>query len=360
MAELLKDVYSRDFINNVATHFQKAYPHFKKQLFISTIFDQQWENRALKSRLTFIAQTLQQLLPSDFKKSSAIVKKVAPFFSGYEAMFFPAFIELYGLDDYQISVECLAFLTQYSSSEFAVRPFIEKYPEQMMLKMLEWADSDNVHLRRLASEGCRPRLPWAGALSKFKNDPKEIMTILEKLKDDEQDYVYRSVANNLNDISKDNPELVVQIAQNWMQGKPSKSRVWLVKHACRGLLKSAHPEVLALFGFTSPEHIQLENFTLDKTVNMGENFNFSFLLNALQPLGKCRCEFAIGFMKKNGKQADKIFKISESEIKNNSKQVNKAFSFKAISTRKYYPGEHQLTLIVNGVKMAQQRFILTA
>lgn len=358
MAELLKNVYSKAFINSVADQFATAYPSFKKQSFIDTIFDLHWQQRELKSRLTFIAQTLHHFLPSDFKQSTTILKQVAPYFSGYEAMFFPAFVELYGLNDYQTSIETLAVLTQYSSAEFAVRPFIIKYPEAMMAQMLIWASNDNVHIRRLASEGCRPRLPWACALPAFKQDPAAIIPILEQLKDDDQDYVYRSVANNLNDICKDNPEIVVKIAQQWLQGIPSKNRTWLVKHACRSLLKSAHPTILALFGFTPPEHIKLENFILDKQVIMGEKLNFSFSLNADKPLGKCRIEFVIGFMKSNAKQADKVFKISESDIQSNCKKVTKQFSFRAISTRKYYPGEHQLTIIVNGVSIATASFLV--
>lgn len=359
MAELLKDVYSPAFIDSVAAQFKIVYPCFEKQRFISTIFDDQWSQKELKARLTFIAQTLHQFLPQNFKQSTDILKQVAPHFSSYEAMFFPAFVELYGLDDYQTSIETLAVLTQFSSAEFAVRPFIIKYPEKMMAQMLEWASDDNYHIRRLASEGCRPRLPWACALPDFKRDPTMILPILEKLKDDNEDYVYRSVANNLNDISKDNPQVVVNTAQDWMQAAPSKNRIWLVKHGCRGLLKSAHPAVLTLFGFASPEHIQLQQLQVDKSVSLGGKLNFSFLLMSSTTLGKCRLEFAIGFMKKNGKQADKIFKISESDISANKKSFHKQFSFKAISTRKYYPGTHQISIILNGVKMATQDFELT-
>ncbi len=361
MADLLKDVYSNMFIDSVASQFQHAYPHFDKLAFVNTIFDEQWESRELKSRLTFIAQTLYQFLPDNFSQSTTILKQVAPFFSGYEAMFFPAFVELYGINDvkdYQTAIDALEFLTQYSSAEFAVRPFILKYPDQMMAQMLDWAHSDNVHIRRLASEGCRPRLPWACALPAFKKDPSAIIPILEKLKNDDEAYVYRSVANNLNDICKDNPEVVVNIAKLWLQGTPSKNRRWLVKHACRSLLKSAHPDILTLFGFTPPSHIKVANFTIDETVHKGERLNFSFSLVAIKPLGKCRLEFVIGFMKKNGKQADKIFKISESEIEAHSKTVCKLFSFKAISTRQYYSGTHQLSIIVNGVRMAQKGFSL--
>jgi len=358
VATLLKEVYSRDFMSDVADQFQLAFPDFEKHHFIETIFDECWPEKELKARLTFIAHTLRQFLPANFQKSCDILKQVAPAFSGYEAMFFPAFIELYGLDDYQTSIDTLAVVTQFSSAEFAVRPFIIKYPEQMMAQMLVWAHADNMHIRRLASEGCRPRLPWAGALPAFKQDPTAILPILEALKDDEEDYVYRSVANNLNDISKDHPQLVVNLAQSWLLGKPSKNRIWLVKHACRGLLKNAHPEVLTLFGFSAPTHIQVDNLYVDETVALGETLNFFFTLNSVQSLGKCRVEFIISFMKKNGKQADKIFKISESVIKANSKTIHKQFSFKAISTRKYYPGEHAVTIIINGVTMAQQSFLL--
>ncbi|GLS90088.1 hypothetical protein GCM10007916_11550 [Psychromonas marina] len=359
MAELLKDVYSPAFIDSVATQFKIAYPSFKKQSFVDTIFDAQWQQKELKARLTFIAQTLHQFLPQDFQKSTNILKQVAPFFGSYEAMFFPAFVELYGLDDYQTSIETLAVLTQFSSAEFAVRPFIINYPEQMIAQMLIWAGDDNVHVRRLASEGCRPRLPWACALPAFKKDPSAIIPILEKLKDDNEDYVYRSVANNLNDISKDNPQLVVKLAQRWLQDKPTKNRRWLVKHGCRGLLKSAEPAVLALFGYSPPTDITLQQLVVDEKVCLGEKLSFSFILDSSKALGKCRLEFAISFMKSNGKQADKIFKISESEITSNTKSFTKQFSFKAISTRKYYLGAHQISIIVNGVKMATQDFELT-
>ncbi|WP_028862082.1 DNA alkylation repair protein [Psychromonas aquimarina] len=357
MAELLKHVYTTDFIDSLSAKIADVYPEFAQDEFNKTIFDQHWPDKELKARLTFIAQTLYQFLPADFTKSTAILKQSAPFFGGYEAMFFPAFVELYGLDDYHTSIETLALLTQYSSSEFAVRPFINKYPEQMMAQMAVWALSDNEHLRRLASEGCRPRLPWASALPEFKKDPRDIIKILELLKDDSSLYVRRSVANNLNDISKDNPQLVVKIARSWI-GK-NKHLDWIVKHACRGLLKQGDPQVLALFGFAVPEHIKIKDFKAAKSVKMGELLDFSFSLNSRGPLGKLRLEFVIGFMKKNGKGASKIFKISESTLKTNTKKVTKQFSFKSISTRKYYPGEHHLAIVVNGVEMFKSRFDLS-
>src|SRR5690606_550673 len=144
-------------------------------------------------------------LPPDYIEAVGVLKKAAPYFTGLEAMIFPDFVETYGLDHWEASMDALELMTRYSSSEYAVRPFIAKDTERMMAQMLEWAHSDSEHVRRLASEGCRPRLPWAMGLTMLKKDPSPILPILETLKQDESLYVRRSVANNLNDISKDHP-----------------------------------------------------------------------------------------------------------------------------------------------------------
>lgn len=358
MATLLKEVYSPDFIRSLAERISSVYPNFATQNFQNAIFNKEWSDKALKARMNCIAENLYIYLPENFQQSIEILKQVARYFSGYEAMFFPTFVEFYGLKHYQISIDALAFFTQYSSSEFAVRAFILAYPNKMMAQMLAWTASDNFHIRRLASEGCRPRLPWAQSLPLFKKDPSPILQILEQLKDDPCDYVYRSVANNLNDIGKDNPATVTEIATRWLAESLHKNRVWIVKHACRSLLKKADPKILKLFAFNSPEHIQIKHLELDKVVQMGEILHFSCELKSALPLGKLRIEFAIHFMKKNGKQAPKIFKISESTLLECNKKISKSFSFKKISTRRYYLGEHQLTIIVNGDSMAKRSFLL--
>lgn len=359
MPEPLKNAYNQAFIQSLCDAVKAQYSPFDEDNFKLTIFDGLWGAKELKERMSHISTTLGQFLPQDYAQALEILKPVAASHCRYEYMFFPGFVEIFGLDDYETSVEAMAYLTQYSSAEFAVRPFIKRYPKKMMAQMLEWADSDNHHIRRLATEGCRPRLPWAMALPDFKKDPQLVLKILEKLKLDDSEYVRRSVANNLNDISKDNPELLIKLAYEWHGHHPHTD--WIVKHACRSLLKQGEARVLALFGFTAPEHVKVETFELQKSVKMGDALAYSFELNAgSELLGKLRVEYAIDFMKSNGKQARKVFKVGESDYQQSSKQVSKSYSFRPISTRKYYPGEHGLAIIVNGHELARQTFHLQA
>jgi 3-methyladenine DNA glycosylase AlkC len=226
-----------------------------------------------------------------------------------------------------------------------------------MRQMELWAESDNLHVRRLASEGCRPRLPWAMALPAFKRDPRLVLSILKKLKADESEYVRRSVANNLNDIAKDNPAAVVKIARHWQGESEQTDR--LLKHACRTLLKQARPDIMKLFGFAKPEHIRIGDLVVQRRVKIGGDLPFSFTLHSLQsPLGKLRIEFAMDFMKQNGRPSRKLFKFSEAEHSGNEKSYCKSYSFRPISTRKYYAGAHGLAIIVNGFELAKATFEL--
>jgi 3-methyladenine DNA glycosylase AlkC len=278
-------------------------------------------------------------------------------FSGFEHMFFQDYVECYGLHDFETSMPALEHFTKFSSSEFAVRIFILQQDKRMMKQMLNWAKSDNHHVRRLASEGCRPRLPWAVSLPAFKKNPQPILPILKILMNDKSEYVRRSVANNLNDISKDNPDIVLDWAQQWLGDNENTDRT--IKHACRTLLKQGDPEAMTLFGFTTPKHIKLIHFKVQPKVILGDNLEFSFLLKSHKAqLGQCRIEFAIDFVKANGSLSRKVFKITEGKYVEKEKQVTKYFSFKKISTRKYYAGKHQLTIIINGVDQISKSFDL--
>ena len=167
----------------------------------------------------------------------------------------------------------------------------------------------------------------------------------------------KSVANNLNDISKDNPETVIKIARNWL-GK-SKSTDWIVKHGCRTLLREGNTQVLLLFGFQEPAAIAIKNLTVTSVVQTGAAIEFSFeLISKNDLLGKVRLEYMIDFMKSNGRQAPKIFKISEGNFTVARRTITKSHSFRPITPRKYYPGKHGLRIIVNGREMAATNFEL--
>jgi len=358
MPEPLKNLYNKSFFISLNAAMCQAYPPFNKTKFNALIFDKNWEAKELKQRMRHITESLHQCLP-DYEQAIPILKAASSKFSNtFTHMFFPEYAELYGMEHYDISMGALEYFTRYSSSEFAIRPFIIKYPKETMQHMQVWANHDNEHVRRLASEGCRPRLPWAMQLPAFVQEPSPVLEILETLKHDESLYVRRSVANNLNDIAKDHPKTVVDVAKSWLGFDANTD--WLVRHACRTLLKQAHPETLALFGFTPAKHIQIQDFKVSPQVIWGGKVSFSATLNSNKPLGEVRLEFAIDFMKANRKTSRKVFKISESSIKETSKKVEKSFSFKPISTRKYYAGEHQLSLIINGQECARQSFLLTS
>ena len=357
MPEPLKNLYSAELIKALCQELNGLYQKFDAKFFTDDIFDAQWGEKELKDRMAHISRSLYKQLPGAYPEAVEILKKASLNFNGFEYMFFPGFVELYGQDEFEVSIDALEHFTERASSEFAVRPFIKKYGATMMAQMNAWADSENHHVRRLASEGCRPRLPWAMALPEFKNDPAPVLRILNKLKDDESEFVRRSVANNLNDISKDNPDVVLELARRWLGDTPERDR--LVKHACRTLLKQGQPEILTLFGFSNPGHIQVCDFVVQESVKMGGDLPFSFTLQSTRPLGKLRIEYAIDFMKKNGKPARKIFKISESENAGKEKLLRKSYSFREISTRKYYVGQHGIAVIVNGVEMANGFFELS-
>ncbi|MDR2834374.1 MAG: DNA alkylation repair protein [Streptococcaceae bacterium] len=246
-------------------------------------------------------------------------------------------------------------ITPYVSCEFAVRPFIRENEGKMMKIMLDWATSPDEHLRRLASEGCRPMLPWTAALPKFKENPSPILPILENLKADDSLYVRKSVANNLNDISKNQPELVIEIAKRWYGD--NKNTDWIVKHATRTLLKKGNPEALSIFGYEHGHEFVIEDFNVEpKIVQKDGNIEFAFTIKVDEPK-KVRLEYAIDFMKKNGKLNRKVFSISEGLFETD-RSYDKKHSLKDMSTRKHHVGLHRLALIVNGIERELVEFEL--
>jgi len=359
MSSLFKDFYNKDYINILTDSLTNSYSEFKKEKFTESIFNDKWTDKELKQRMRHIAKTLHEFLPFKYSENIRILKTTfSNIPNGYtlENMIFQDYVEVFGLDEFDISMQALEHFTIESSSEFAIRRFIVRYPEQTMKQMKEWSKHPNHHVRRLASEGSRPRLPWAIALQEFKKNPSKTLEILEILKDDESEYVRKSVANNLNDISKDNPEIVKQIAKEWIG--QNKNRDKIVKHGCRTLLKASNKEVLELFGFTKASNISIENINIPKQVKMNEDLEFSFSLISKENLGTLRVEYAISFLRKNSNHSFKIFKISEGNFSQKNKHISKKYSFKPITTRKYYTGTHYISIIVNGDIFYKQKFIL--
>ena len=356
MAEQLKNLYSKEFIKKLANRLFLIFTNFEKEDFVNSIFDTSWQNLELKQRMRHIAITLNKYLPFSYKKQLEILKEVKKDFTGLEAMIFQDFVEVFGLDDFDESMKALEVFTQEASSEFAIRQFILKYEEQTMNQMKIWAKSKNEHLRRLSSEGCRPRLPWAISLPKFKQNPTKALEIIELLKNDKSLYVRKSVANNLNDISKDNPQLVIKFVKENLGS--TKELDWICKHASRTLLKKGDKQILELFNFDKSHHINLIDFCYDKSVNINENLSFSFEINSDENIGNIRVEYVIYYLKSNNIHNKKVFMISQNEIKSSSKKFTKKQSFKNMTTRKHYLGKHFIAILINGEEILKKEFYL--
>lgn len=349
----LKDEYHKNFVESLSNDFNKLHADFNQKSFVSSIINKDWENKELKERIRCITENIHKHLTLPYQKQIDVLLEVAPNYTGLQGFLFPDFIELYGLQDVEKSFEAMEVFTELSTAEFAIRPFIEEHPELSMKQMLTWSKSENHHLRRLSSEGCRPRLPWAPPLRKFIHDPSPCLPILNNLNSDESEYVRKSVANHLNDISKDHPELVLKIAKEWY-GKSNHTN-WIVKHALRTLLKKGNKKALSIFGLDNSEKLIINDLSLTKSeVKIGDYIYFHFdIINQSKQNRNVRLEYKIDYTKANGSTSPKVFQISEFVLKpGTTKQFKRKQSFKQLSTRVHYPGLHKITVIINGDEKA--------
>jgi 3-methyladenine DNA glycosylase AlkC len=361
---LLKDLFSEHFYKNLTDSLVQVVPGFDTAGFIQHIYTPAFQQMELKQRMRHTTQVLHDSLAMDYPDSVNVLGRLIQQLRGLQTgegqlayIFLPDYIECYGLEHLDTSLKAIENITQFITCEFAVRPFLAKYGPELMLQMQSWSLHENPHVRRLASEGSRPALPWATAVPYLKKDPTPILPILENLKYDPSEYVRRSVANNLNDISKYHPEVVLEIARNW-KGL-SKETDAIIKHGCRTLLKRGDHRILDHYGLDGKD-IALENLQiLSPIVKIGDALEFAFTLKNTAP-GKriLRLEYAIYYKMQNG-MSRKVFKISEREYEAGQQVVvTRKQSFRIITTRKFYAGIHQLSVIVNGAESERLDFTL--
>ncbi len=358
----LKDMYNQDSVSDLAIAVQQVYPQFDQQVFFKKVFTPEWPELELKQRMRHITLALGASLPANYHQALAILREVITRLpaQSFEKMVFPDFVEVYGMEDYQASIQALEHFTQFISAEFAMRPFIIKYPQQMMAQMLAWAEHPHDGVRRLASEGSRPRLPWGMALPALKKDPAPLLPILEKLKLDPSESVRRSVANNLNDIAKDNPQVTVQVLGKWQAiQKPEIEAI--TRHALRSLIKAGHPDALALLGFPPPQ-VQVSQLRVTpEAIPMGGSGRLSFTVESTagQPQ-QLVIDYALHLVRARNKTGVKVFKLSQRTIQPGEKiALEKTVSFEPITTRRYYPGEHAIEPQINGQTFGKVSFQLT-
>jgi len=351
-APLLKHQINPALVQRIATACLQQDSHFASASFLQLALSSEFDQLELKQRIRHCASALYQALDRPFAEACQLLLPVSSQFSGIPGFIFPDLVEQYGLAEPELSLQTLAHFTCFSTAEFAIRPFLLRYPAQTLQQMLQWAHSDNHHLRRLASEGCRPRLPWGQALQPFKRDPTPLLPILQQLKADPSEYVRRSVANHLNDISKDHPQLALTLATSWYGQHPATD--WIVRHAMRGLLKQRQPQALQLFGY-QPLALKVQLTLNQPAIRLGERLNFQVHLSGAAT-ARLRLEYAIDFAGKQGGSRPKVFQWLDRQLSEPELQLSRSYQFKDLTTRKHYTGEHQLSIIVNGQIMAQQQF----
>lgn len=362
MAEALKNVYSRNFLLSFASICEKHIPFFSTDAFLQHVFIAKWKDYELKQRILHLTHVLHVFLPHTYSEAvhyliliSLDIRKTAISEANYEYLFMTDYVAEFGMSQFETSMYAIEHLTQLASAEFAIRPFIVQYTQKTMEQMEKWASHQSSAVRRLSCEGCRPRLPWSFALVNFKKDPSLIIPILEKLKDDESLFVRKSVANTLNDISKDNPDIAFSLARKWI-GK-NNSVNWIVKRGMRTLLKQGNANVMRLFGFMAVDTRAFSCTLRSKSLCIGQvliaDISFTLEIEAL-----IRLEYALGYCTASNKISEKIFQISERNYAKGRYAIEVKRELKPMSTRKLYLGMHSFTLIVNGNRLNTIHFDL--
>ncbi|MDJ0497535.1 MAG: DNA alkylation repair protein [Acidimicrobiia bacterium] len=362
-APLLKDFVDRESVTAIVGAVAVAAGGLDEDTLLELIFDSEWEERALKQRIRHIAVSVRSFLPPDYAEALRIMRDAARTVDGgwMSVWSFNDFVEEYGVDHPDISLPALEQFTKLASSEFAVRPFIVSYPVRMAKQMLAWASHSDPAVRRLASEGYRPRLPWGMGLPELKKDPSPIIPVLEELRRDPSEDVRRSVANNLNDISKDHPDLVVRLLGEWKDGTPETAA--LIKHALRTLLKQGHPGALELLGFPQEVHVELVAASVDPVVaRVGEStvLNLKIRSTADAPQ-RLMVDYAVIFQNASGTGSRKVYKGAAIDLNGGETFVlERKISLAQRTTRRIIAGPHSVEIQVNGAVLAAVPFDVVA
>ena len=365
----LKEFFNVALVDRMASDIHDSWPKFDRNGFVKTIVPQ-LNLLELKQRADLITHTLKDFLPPNYPEAlKALEGSWGPEINGdslegmssFYYMPHAHFVAYYGLDHFEISMNALKEITKRFTSEFAIRFFILAHQKRTMVVLNKWVTDPNLHVRRLVSEGTRPRLPWAQRLPEFQKDPTPVLALLEKLKDDPELYVRRSVANNLNDIMKDHPELVVEVLERWQKSENADTQ-WIVKHASRTLIKQGHPAALVLRGYSPDIKVEVSNLKGSSTVVIGGYLNFSFSVKSLEKKkAELMIDYVVHYMKANGQHSEKVFKLSACTLAGGATSIFKRkLSFEQRTTRKHYPGAHYLEIQINGQRHGRLNFEVIA
>lgn len=355
--EPLKEMFGQSYYKKLADTFAAVHTPFQSERFVKDV-TANLKDLSLNQRMRNTSIVLHNYLPQDYNTSIGIMKEVVPQLnSGYTTLVFPDFVSLYGLPHFRESLEALKYFTQFGSSEFAIRTFLKHDLEKTLGIMKQWSTDENPHVRRLSSEGSRPRLPWSFKLEDIIKNPTLTSPILENLKCDNELYVRKSVANHINDISKDSPDYVLKLVKTW--DKTHDHTAWIVKRGIRSLLKQGDKKSMAVFNLTKEVKVSVKRFSISNTIiRLNDSLQFQFDLVSEKTTNQTlMIDYRIHYFKKSGVQLPKVFKLREITLKPGEVfSIVKKQRFQDFTTRKLYSGLHTLEIVVNGEVMKRKQF----
>ncbi len=373
MAEPFKNRLDAAQVQRLADRVTEAHPPFPRDAFVAAAVAP-LADLELMDRVRHLADTLWAHLPDDFAVAADILVRTlgppvppdapdtadvdAGGLRGFPVLVLTRVVGAHGLDHFEPAMAALNAMTRRLSAEFDIRPFLEAHPERTLTRLTEWSTDPDPHVRRLVSEGTRPRLPWGRRLTAFVEDPRPGLGLLERLKDDPSPYVRRSVANHLNDICKDHPDVALAVGRRWLEDADDARRR-VVKHGLRTLLKAAHPRALLLFGYDTPTLAPVD-LRIAAQVRMGDALPFAFTLRSLADRPqRLRVEYVLHHRKKDGRLTPKVFQVADRALEpGDSVTYDRRHDFRTITTRKDHAGRHRLEVRVNGVALAGADFEL--
>lgn len=372
MAEALKSFFDGKVVREIARAIVRVHPRFAERAFVAEAC-RGLERLELLDRARHIAAALGRHLPPAFPEAAEVlVRSLGPEHATDELagagmspfLYLPhvIFVAERGLDHFAPSMRAQYELTKRFTAEFSIRAFIARDPDRTLAVLGEWARDANPHVRRLVSEGTRLRLPWAIRVAWLDANPRRLLALLELLKDDPTPLVRRSVANNLNDLGKVHPALLVETCAAWLEGASPERRA-LVEHALRSAIKRGEAGALRLLGYGRAPSVSLEDVRLDPPrVAIGGHVRVAFALRSTARTAQdLLVDLAIHFVKASGRGAPKVFKLERVALPARGRvELHKRVSLAVHTTRRPSPGRHAVDVLVNGHALRAGTFDVVA
>ncbi|VVO27530.1 DNA alkylation repair protein [Pseudomonas fluorescens] len=356
-SQALKEIFNAERLQHIATEMSAVYPAFNEKAFLALANDGLAELSVMQ-RLARVSESLHAVIALDYEQTLELLRALAPRLnSRFVSMFLPHYVAVYGAHAFELSMDALKYFTAFGSSEFAVRHFLRSDFERALALMNQWSLDDDEHVRRLASEGSRPRLPWSFRLEQVQADPSLAASILDNLNADNSLYVRKSVANHLNDITKDHPQWVLDLIEGWSLEDPRTA--WIARHALRSLIKQGNQRALAIIGAGGKPEVEIQHLKIEPPViRLGEKITLSFTLKStLSDSQRLVVDYAIDYVKASGSTSAKVFKLKGLTLAANAREnLSRAQHIRELTTRKHYAGKHAVHILVNGERLASSAF----